>query len=210
MGYIYGATKHVKEGYVTTQTSDAALHTAEYVLSRLTSWFGNRPDHFSAFIDGKVKAEGWLPAEAYFALTGPVSRSSITVSSVAGKSQGSATFAPDMELDIEKESHQLAVIPVLTSDDQPLSAQVDTVLAESLTWLTGQGSAKTILYLIAFPGSTDDDDWKAAVAKIEQKCGAKPIGEMQFVVPRPPRTMLRAAAAVFVAGDRLPTAANTA
>ena len=189
---------------MTTQTSDPALQTADYVLSRLTSWFGNRPDHFNAFIDGNVKAEGWLPAEAYFALTGPVSKTSVTVAQVRGKSQGSSKFDPDLELDIDRESHQLAVVPALTSADEPLSKQVESNLSETFEWLNGPLSPRAMVYLLAFPGSTNDDDWKAAVAKIEEKYNAKPVGEMEFVIPRPPRTMVRAAAAVFLPASRVP------
>ena len=58
---------------MTTEASpDPVLQTCDYILSRLTTYFGSRPDHFSTFIDGKVKAHGWFPAEAYDALSSPV------------------------------------------------------------------------------------------------------------------------------------------
>ena len=183
--------------------TDAALETADYLLSRLTSWFGNRPDHFSAFIDGNVRAEGWLPAEAYHALTLPVSRGTVKVSMVRGKSQGSAKFDPDLEIDINREAHQLAVVPVLTSAEAPLADQIDDGLAETFEWL-GKLKARSIVYLLAFPNSINDDDWKAGVAKAAEKYQAKPLGEMEFVIPRPPRSMARGAAAIFLHESRIP------
>ncbi len=189
---------------MTTETADAALRTAQYVLDRLTTWFGQRPDEFSAFIDGNVRAEGWLPAEAFYALSGPVSRLSIQVSMVRGKAQGSSTFDPDFELDIEHESHQLAVVPVLTSPGESLSDQLDTNLAEVFKWLGGAMKPKAMIYMLAFPAGVDDDEWKAALAKAEEKYEAKSFGEQQFVIPRPPRAMVRGSAALFLHSSRVP------
>lgn len=189
---------------MTTQTADPVLQTADYILSRLTSWFGNRPDYFSAFIDGNIRAEGWLPAEAYYALSGPVSRQSAKVAMVRGKAQGSSKFDPDLELDINRESHQLAVVPVLTSPDEPLVQQIENNLSEVFEWLTGSLSSRTMLYLLAFPSGTQSEEWSNAVAKAEEKYNAKPVGQMQFVIPRPPREMVRAAAGVFVEASRVP------
>jgi len=189
---------------VTAQaTTDPALQTADYILSRLTSYFGNRPDYFSAFIDGNVRAEGWLPAEAFFALSTPVARQSAKVSMVRGKAQGSAKFDPDLELDINQEAHQLAVVPVLASADEPLSDQMDKGLAETFEWL-GNLKARSMIYLLAFPTGMNDDDWKAALAKAEEKYQARAVGQMEFVIPRPPRAMVRGAAAVFLHVSRVP------
>lgn len=189
---------------MTTQaTADQGLQTADYILSRLTSYFGNRPDRFSAFMDGNVRAEGWLPSEAYFALSSPVSRGSTNIVTVRGKSQGSAKFDPDMELDIDREVHQLAVVPVLTTADEPLSAQLDKGLAEVFEWL-GKLKARSMIYLLAFPGGLESDEWKAALAKAEEKYEAKAIGQLEFVIPRPPRVMERGSAAVFVHSSRVP------
>ena len=189
---------------MTTQApADPALQTADYILSRLTSYFGNRPDYFSAFIDGNVRAEGWLPAEAFYALSTPVSRQSAKVSIVRGKSQGSAKFDPDLELDINQEAHQLAVVPVLASPDEPLSDQLDKGLAETFEWL-GNLKARSMIYLLAFPTGMNDDDWKAALAKAEEKYQARAVGQMEFVIPRPPRAMVRGAAAVFLHASRVP------
>lgn len=189
---------------MTTQASaDPALKTADYILSRLTSYFGNRPDRFSAFIDGNVQAEGWLPAEAYFALSTPVARGSVRVVTVRGKAQGSARFDPDLELDINGEIHQLAVVPVLTTADEPLADQLDKGLARTFQWL-GRLKARSMIYLLAFPDGIEDDDWKAALAKAEEKYAAKATGQLQFVIPRPPRVMARASAAVFLHSSRVP------
>ncbi|MBI4339747.1 MAG: hypothetical protein HY680_07320 [Chloroflexi bacterium] len=183
---------------------DPVLRTADYVLSRLTSYFGNRPEQFRIFMDGNVKAEGWLPAEAYAALSGPVSRSTVKVNLVRGKAQGSDKFDPDLELDINKEFHQLAVVPVLTSADEPMSVQVEKRLASYFQWLTGPLAPRAMLYVLAWPASTDDADWKAAIAKAQSSYNAKPFGQMQFVIPRPPRPMVRAAAAMFLPASRVP------
>ena len=189
---------------MTAQAStDPALQTADYILSRLTSYFGNRPDHFSAFIDGNVRAEGWLPAEAFYALSTPAARQSAKVSMVRGKAQGSAKFDPDLELDINQEAHQLAVVPVLTSADEPLSDQLDKGLAETFEWL-GNLKARSMIYLLAFPTGMNDDDWKVALAKAEEKYQARAVGQMEFVIPRPPRAMVRGAAAVFLHASRVP------
>ncbi|MBI4203073.1 MAG: hypothetical protein HY532_08185 [Chloroflexi bacterium] len=196
---------------MTTQVlTDPVLRTADYVLSRLTSYFGNRPEHFRMFMDGNVKAEGWLPAEAFIALSGPVSRSAIRVNMVRGKAQGSDKFDPDIELDIDKEFHQLAVVPVLTSADEPLSRQVERNLAQHFRWLTGPIAPRAMLYLMVWPSSNEDADWKAAMAKAEQLYGAKPFGDAQFVIPRPPRQMIRGAAALFLPANRVPARAAAA
>lgn len=192
---------------MTTGITDPVLRAADYVLSRLTSYFGNRPDHFRAFMDGNVKAEGWLPAEAYIALTGPVSRSSIKISMVRGKAQGSSKFDPDLEIDINREFHQLCVVPVLTSADEPFAAQVDKNLEPYFKWLTGPLAPRAMLYLMVWPASIEEADWKAAVTKIEQKYNAKPFGEMQFVIPRPPRQMIRGSAGLFLPAARVPARA---
>ena len=84
--------------------ADPAFQVAEYVLYRLTSYLGNRPEYFSAFIDGNVHAEGWLPAEAFYALSTPVASKTAKVTMVRGKVQGTAKFEPDLELDIDRKS----------------------------------------------------------------------------------------------------------
>jgi hypothetical protein len=155
-------------------------------------------------MDGNLKAEGWLPAEAYVALTGPVSRSAVKVNMVRGKVQGSSKFDPDLELDINKEFHQLAVVPVLTSPDEPLSAQVEKNLGPYFQWLTGPIASRAMLYLLVWPASIEEADWKAAVTKAEQKYNAKPFGAMQFVIPRPPRQMVHGSAALFLPANRVP------
>ena len=192
---------------MTTESKVApALQTAEYILSRLTSWFGNRTDHFSGFMDGNVRADGWLPAEAYFALSGPVSRKAINVTMVRGKAQGGEKFDPDIEIDIDHEFHQLAVVPVLTTADEPLSTQIEGRLAETFEWLNGPLKPRAMIYLLAFPNGLEDDEWKAGLAKAEEKYEAKTIGQMEFVIPRPPRVMLRGAAALFLHASRVPAA----
>jgi len=189
---------------VTTEApANPALQAADYILYRLTSYFGNRPDHFSAFIDGNVRAEGWLPSEAYFALAGSMASKSVKVAMVRGKAQGSAKPDPDLELDINREAHQLAVVPALVIPDQPLSDQLDKGLAGTFEWL-GNLKARSIIYLLAFPSGIEDEEWKEALAKAEQKYEAKAIGQLQFVIPRPPRAMVRAAAAVFLHASRVP------
>lgn len=184
-------------------TADLTLQTAEYVLARLTSYFGNRPDYFSAFIDGAVRAEGWLPAEAYFALSTPVAKKNTNVTFVRGKAQGNAKFNPDLELYINGEAHQLAIVPALTSPDSTLSEQLDNGLAGTFQWL-GALKARSMIYLLAFPAGLKDEEWTVALAKIEDKYQAKAVGQMEFVVPRPPRPMLRGSAAIFLHASRVP------
>ena len=188
-------------------STDATLQTASYILSRLTSWFGSKPDHFSSFIDGKVKAEGWLPSEAYHALTLPVSRGIVKVSMVRGKSQGDSKFDPDLELDINKEAHQLSVIPVLTSADAPLAKQIENNLSEVFEWLQ-KLKTRAMIYMLAFPNSIYDEDWKAGIIAASEKYQAKPREEMQFVIPRPPRSMVRGSATVFLHESRILSGPN--
>lgn len=188
---------------MTTEAPPADMQIADYILSRLTSYFGNRPDYFAAFVDGNVRGEWWLPAEAFFALTTPVARKTTTVSAVRGRSQGSVKFEPDLEIDIDHEYHQLAVIPVLTTADRPLSAQLDAELAEAFQWVPKQ-KARSMLYLVAFPNSVEDDDWKAALDKAAQQYHVKPFGQMEFMIPRAPKQMIKAAVALFVEESRVP------
>lgn len=196
----------MREVVTTETTADQGLQTADYALSRLTSWFGNRTDHFSGFIDGNVRAEGWLPAEGYFALSGPVSRQAINVTMVRGKAQGSDKFDPDMEIDIDHEAHQLAVVPVLTIADEPLAAQIEGRLAQTFEWLNSPSKPKAMIYLLIFPNGLADEEWKAGLAKAEEKHEAKSIGEMEFVIPRPPRIMLRGATILLLHASRVPAA----
>ncbi|MCZ6615551.1 MAG: hypothetical protein O6920_07220 [Chloroflexi bacterium] len=179
------------------------LQTCDYILSRLTTYFGSRPDSFSAFIDGNVKAHGWLPAEAYVALTTPVTRERIKVTAVRGKVQGEAKFNPDLEININEEYHQLAVIPVLTTADEPLADQMEKGLAEAFQWLSNM-KARSIIYLLAFPGGLQDEEWQAGLAKAEEVYQAKAVGQMQFVLPRPPKPMLHASAAVLLHTSKVP------
>ena len=185
-------------------SADPALQTADYILSRLTSYFGNKPDYFNAFIDGKLPGQGWLPSEAFFALTSPVARRTTKVTMVRGKAQGSSKFDPDLEIDINREFHQLAVVPVFVSADNPLTDQVGNGLRETFEWLSGAMKARAMVYLLAFPSSLDDDGWKTALTNAEEQYHAKIVGQMEFVIPRPPRQMARAAAAVFMHASRIP------
>ena len=187
-----------------TPFTDPALQTADYILSRLTTWFGSKAEHFDSFIDGNVRAEGWFPAKAFFALSTPVARQTVTVSAVRGKAQGSAGFDPDMEIDINQEAHQLAVVPVLTSADQPLADQIDKGLAETFEWL-GKLKARSMVYLVAFPNSIEDEEWKVGLDRAAEKYQAKPVGQMEFLLPRPPLTMTRVVvAAAFLHESRVP------
>ncbi len=188
---------------MTTQAVPVDLQVADYILSRLTSYLGNRPDYFSAFVAGNVRGEGWLPAEAFFALSTPTARKTAKVSAVRGKSQGSAKFDPDLEIDINHEYHQLAVIPALATADRPLSAQLDRELAEAFQWVT-KLKARSMLYLVAFPSRLDDKDWIASLAKAEQKYHVKPLGQMEFMIPQAPKPMIRAAVALFLEESRVP------
>ena len=188
---------------MTTEALPVDLQVADYILSRLTSYLGNRPDYFAAFIDGNVRGEGWLPAEAFFALSTPVARTTTKVSAVRGKSQGSAKFDPDLEIDINHEYHQLAVIPALTTADRPLSAQLDNELAEAFQWVT-KLKGRSMLYLVAFPSGLADDDWKAALDKAAKQYHVKPFGQMEFMIPRAPKTLIRAAVALFMEESRVP------
>ncbi len=182
---------------------DPSIRVADYILSRLTSWLGNRPDHFSSFIDAGVRAEGWLPAEACHALSTPTARQTVKVVAVRGKSQGSAKFDPDLEIDINREYHQLAVVPALTTADRPLTSQLDKELAPAFEW-AAKLKARSMIYLVAFPNSLSDQTWKDAVAHAAQKYHVKPLGQMEFMIPRAPRQMVRAAAALFMDEARVP------
>ena len=194
---------------MTTEASpDPVLQTCVYILSRLTTYFGSRPDHFSTFIDGGVKAHGWFPAEAYVALASPVSRKSVKIAAVRGPAQGEAKFNPDLEIGINGEAHQLAVVPVLTSADEPLAHQIEKELTETFQWL-GKMKARSIIYLLAFPGGLNDEGWKAGLAKAEEMYEAKSVGQMQFVIPRPPRQMIWASAAVLLHASRVPEPPST-
>ncbi len=179
------------------------LQASDYILSRLTTHLGSRPDHFSAFIAGNVKAHGWLPAEAYVALTNSVGRRTIKVTAVRGSVQGETKFNPDLEVEIDRESHQLAVVPALTTADKPLARLVETDLAETFQWLVDL-KARSMIYLLAFPGGLEDEGWLAGLAKAEEVYQAKAVGQMQFVVPRPPLQMLRASAALLLHASKVP------
>ena len=179
------------------------LQTSDYILSRLTMHLGSRPDHFNAFIAGGVRAQGWLPAEAYVALTNSVARKRIKVTLIRGPAQGVARFDPDLEIDIEGEFHQLAVVPALTTPDKPLARLVETDLAEAFKWLSDL-KARSMIYLLAFPGGLEDEGWKAGLARAEELYEAKALGQMQFVIPRPPQQMLRASAAILLHASKVP------
>ena len=155
-------------------------------------------------MDGPVRAEGWLPAEAYYALTTPLARKTTKVTMVRGKAQGGTKFDPDLEIEINRDVHQLAVLPVLTTADEPLPDQIDKRLAESFQWLSGVMKPRAMIYLLAFPSGIEEEEWKAALAKAEEKYQAKAVGQIEFVIPRPPRQMLRGAAAVFLHASRVP------
>ena len=187
----------------TEAPSDPVLQICDYILSRLTTYFGSRPDHFSSFIDGGVKGHGWFPSEAYVALASPVSRKTIKIAAVRGAAQGETKFNPDLEIGIDGEAHQLAVVPVLTSPDEPLAHQVEKELTEAFRWL-GKMKARSMIYLLAFPGGLNDEGWKTGVAKAEELYEAKSVGQMQFVIPRPPRQMTWASAAVLLHASRVP------
>ncbi|MBI4199921.1 MAG: hypothetical protein HY535_05575 [Chloroflexi bacterium] len=188
---------------MTTQApASPVLQVAEYILSRLTTYFGDRPDHFSAFMDGNVRAEGWLPAEAFSALSGPSVSRAFRITHVRGKVQGEAKFNPDLELAIGEEVHQLAIVPALTSPDEPLSLLLDTRLREAFEWV-GKLKARALLYLLAFPAGLAHPEWMTALAKAQEQYQAKAMGQMEFVIPRPPRPMLRASAALLLHASRL-------
>lgn len=189
---------------MTTEVSPGSvLQTCNYILSRLTTYFGSRPDHLSSFIDGAVKGHGWFPAEAYVALTSPIPRKSVKILAVRGPAQGEAKFNPDLEIGIRGEAHQLAIVPVLTSADESLAHQIEKELPETFLWL-GKMKERSIIYLLAFPGGLNDEGWKTGLARAEELYGAKSVGQMQFVIPRPPRQMLWASAAVLIHASRMP------
>ena len=184
-------------------SNENAVKTGEYLLSRLTSWFGNRPDYFSAFIDRNVGGYGWLPAEAYYALSGPVSSISANVTAVRGNSQGEGGFSPDIEIDIDKEAHQVAVVPALVTPDKYLTTLVDCGLGGALEWASCVLKDRAIVYLLAFPSGIETEDWTNALAKAEEKYQLKALDSMQFVIPRPPREMARGAATVLMHSSRV-------
>ena len=122
---------------------------------------------------------------------------------VRGPAQGEAKFNPDLEIGISGEAHQLAIVPVLTSADEPLAHQIEKELPEIFLWLDKM-KERSIIYLLAFPGGLSDEGWKAGLAKAEELYRAKPVGQMQFVIPRPPRQMVWASAAVLIHASRMP------
>jgi hypothetical protein len=125
---------------------------------------------------------------------------------VRGKAQGGAGFEPDIEISVGNDAHQLAVIPALTTASEPLAALIEGRLAETFEWLTGSSKSTAMIYLLAFPAGLESDEWTAGLAKAEEKYQAKPIGQLEFVIPRPPRLMVRGAAAVFLHASRVPAA----
>ena len=128
---------------------------------------------------------------------------SAKVSAVRGKVQGSAKFDPDLEIDINHEYHQLAVIPALASADRPLSAQLDRELAPAFEWVA-KLKARSMLYLVAFPSGLEDKEWKAAVAKAAEKYHVKPFGQMEFMIPQAPKAMIKAATVLFMEESCVP------
>jgi hypothetical protein len=184
-------------------SNENAIKTGEYLLSRLTSWFGNRPDYFSSFMDRNVGAYGWLPAEAYYALSGPVSSLSVDITAVRGNSQGEGGFSPDIEINIDNEAHQVAVVPALVTPDKNLTTLVGEGLGGALEWASGIMKDRAIVYLLAFPSGIETEDWASALSKSEEKYQLKALDSMQFVIPRPPREMSRGTATVLIHSSRL-------
>ena len=76
-------------------------------------------------------------------------------------------------------------------------------LAEAFQWLSNM-KARSIIYLLAFPAGLQDEGWQAGLAKAEEVYQAKALGQMQFVLPRPPKPMLHASAAVLLHASKVP------
>ena len=179
------------------------IQASNYILSRLTTYFGSRPDHFGSFIKGNFKAHGWLPAEAYVALTSSVAQKVVKVTQVRGASQGESKFNPDLEIEVEGEFHQLAILPVLTTPDRPLTLLAEQDLSETFLWLN-KLKTRALVFLLAFPGGLEDEGWKAGLERLKELYEASAVGQFQFVIPRPPQQMIRASTALFLHTSQIP------
>ena len=179
------------------------IQASNYILSRLTTYFGSRPDHFGSFIKGNFKAHGWLPAEAYVALTSSVAQKVVKVTQVRGASQGESKFNPDLEIEVEGEFHQLAILPVLTTPDRPLTLLAEQDLSETFLWLN-KLKTRALVFLLAFPGGLEDEGWKAGLERLKELYEASALGQFQFVIPRPPQQMIRASTALFLHTSQIP------
>jgi hypothetical protein len=179
------------------------IQASNYILSRLTTYFGSRPDHFGSFIKGNFKAHGWLPAEAYVALTSSVAQKVVKVTQVRGASQGESKFNPDLEIEVAGEFHQLAVLPALTTPDRPLNLLAEQDLSETFLWLN-KLKTRAIVFLLAFPGGLEDEGWKAGLERLKELYEASAVGQFQFVIPRPPQQMIRASTALFLHTSQIP------
>lgn len=179
------------------------IQASNYILSRLTTYFGSRPDHFGSFIKGNFKAHGWLPAEAYVALTSSVAQKVVKVTQVRGASQGESKFNPDLEIEVEGEFHQLAILPALTTPDRPLTLLAEQDLSETFLWLN-KLKTRALVFLLAFPGGLEDEGWKAGLERLKELYEASAVGQFQFVIPRPPQQMIRASTALFLHTSQIP------
>lgn len=164
---------------------DPVAHALDYVLSRLTTYYGQKADYLAGFIGLGLRAEGWFAMEALQTLSTSSAAHVVRVEEVRGRSQGEAEFSPDLQLGIGSQSHQLAIKSLPLKGELDIAHYFSHELPPLFRWLD-RLKERAALVTIAYPCSTKDERWASSVSAAEEANAVKVAGQREFIVPRPP------------------------
>ena len=164
---------------------DQVAHALEYVLSRLTTYYGQKADYLAGFIGRGLRAEGWFAMEALQTLSASSAAHTVQVEEVRGRSQGAAEFSPDLQIGIAGQSHQLAIKSLPLKGELDIDHYFSRELPPLFRWLD-RLKERAALVTIVYPCSAKDERWVASVSAAEEASAVKVAGQREFIVPRPP------------------------
>jgi len=177
----------------TTRESQAAQveRALEYVLSRIATYYAQKPELLAKFIERGLRAEGWFAIEALHSLTNRTAAQVVQVEGVRGRSQGEAEFNPDLQLRIGNQSHQLAIKSMPLKGELDLTHYFSRELPSLFQWINNL-KERAALVTIAYPCSMTDEAWTQAVSGAEAAHQVKATDHKEFIVPRPPLPQVKA------------------
>lgn len=161
----------------------------DYLLRRVAVYLGAREALFADLCARRLRCDGWLAVEAFYALTRPyIARQRFPSVEMGGPSQGEGEEAPDLRLRTAGGARLEVWLRSL-----PLPEGVGP--AEALTGEAGLGPAlrrlsgrpEGVLLTVVYPLHPEQPAWEPAVEQASARFGVRRVDQVFFQLPGPDR-----------------------
>jgi len=175
---------------MTLSASPPALQEdLDYLLRRVAVYLGAREALFADLCARRLRCDGWLAVEAFYALSRPyIARQRFPSVELAGPTQGGSEEEPDLRLQTaggSRLSVWLRSLPVPAGGDLASLLPGEGGLGPALERLAR--SPDGVLLSVVYPMHPEDSAWAQAVEQACARFSVRRLDQVFFLLPGPDR-----------------------